>query len=161
LYKKDSDYALNKRSRNIIYRLADGSCVEITPEICPDFDRWKALSDKDYHEQELQSQRSTRRNVSINEIPDCAFVTDTLGMDEQVADARNIENAVRVLACLTQTQRRHLMYTREDMTTRQIAQAEGVAQRSVMDSIQASERKIKIFLKTAENALSKRPENDD
>lgn len=150
MYKKDSDYALNKRSRNIIYRLADGSCVEITPEVCPDFDRWKALSDKDYHEQELQSQRSTRRNVSINEIPDCAFVTDTLGMDEQVADARNIENAVRVLACLTQTQRRrYLMYIRDGLTTRQIAQAEGVVQRSVMDSIQASERKIKKFLKNS------------
>jgi len=37
--KKDSDYALNKHSPNIVYRSVDGSRLEVTPEDCPGFGR--------------------------------------------------------------------------------------------------------------------------
>ena len=32
MFNKDSDYALNKHSQNIVYRQADGSCLAVRPE---------------------------------------------------------------------------------------------------------------------------------
>ena len=150
MFDSKSDYALNKRSRNIIYRLADGSCLEIRPEDCPDFERWKALSDEDYHIQELCDRRTARDDLPLDEsICGCS--------DDPFEDRPmwTIENAMDILEqCLTETQRRrYLLYARDGKSTRQIAQAEGVSQRTIMDSLQESERKIKKFRKSA---LSKR-----
>ena len=144
MFDHKSDYALNKRSSNIVYRVADGSCVEIRPEDCPDFEQWKLLSDADYHQQELDGQRTTRRNIRLDESI-CSCVDDLF----EISDEHTLEEAMDILEqCLTKTQRRrYLQYTYGDKTTRQIAQAEGVSQRSVMDSLQESERKLKIFLK--------------
>jgi len=67
-------------------------------------------------------------------------------------------NPVDILAqCLTETQRRRFLLHARGISTRQIAQAEGVSQRTIMDSLQESDRKIKIFL---QNALSKGQKND-
>ena len=148
MFKKDSDYALNKHSQNIVYRLADGSCLEIKPEDCPDFDRWKAFSDEDFHEQELRDRRVTRNDLPLDE--------DICGcVDEPFSDKpsclRTMANAMDILEqCLTETQRRrYLLYTCDGKSTRQIAQAEGVGQNAIMVSLHESERKLKKFLKKA------------
>jgi hypothetical protein len=160
MFDQKSDYAINKRSPYIVYRLADGSCLEVRPEDCPDFDRWKAISDQDYHTQELQDRRVTRDNLPlIEEI--CGASDGTL--DEPPSDPRTSENAMAVLeGCLTEIQRRrYLMHFRDGKSTRQIARVERVSQRTIMDCLQESKRKIKLFSEKAEKALSNRPKNGD
>lgn len=70
---KDSDYALNKYSRGIVYQFADGT-REVTLEdflkenphkTAEDFEIIKALSDEIYYQQDRQEHRTNRRNVSL------------------------------------------------------------------------------------------------
>ena len=144
MFKKDSDYALNKHSQNIIYRLADGSCLEIRPEDCPDFDRWKAFSDEDFHQQELRDRRITRNNLPLDE-DICSCV------DEPFSDKppclRTMANAMDILEqCLTETQRRrYLLHIQDGLTMRQIASQEQVDPMAIQRSIAAAEKKIKNF----------------
>jgi hypothetical protein len=146
MYKPDSDYARNVHSQNIVYLLADGSTIELAPEDCPDFDRWKALSDEDYHQRKLHDQRTTRMDVPLYE--------DAVGLldepFEDVLEPHTVDEALAVLEkCLTETQRRrYLLHTRDGKSTRHIAQSEGVSQHAIMDSLQESERRIKKFLKS-------------
>ena len=159
MFDNKSDYALNKRSPNIVCPAADGSRMEITPEDCPDFELWKTLSDEDYHARELHSLRTTRRNISMHDLPDRdSAVEDALASDESSAGQCTFENIMHALDTLTETQRRrYLMYIRDGKSTRQIAQAEGVTQTAVMDSLHESERKLNIFSK---NTCSKDRKND-
>jgi predicted DNA-binding protein YlxM (UPF0122 family) len=144
MYKKDSDYALNKRSPNIVCPQADGSRLEITPEDCPGFERWKEFSDENYHAQELHSLRTTRRNISMYDLPDRdSAVEDVLAFDEPQPAQRTMANAMNILECLTETQRRrYLLYTRDGLTMRQIASLEQVDPMAVQHSIEAAKKKI-------------------
>ena len=157
MFDPKSDYALNKRSQNIVCRQADGTYVEITPEDCPDFERWKAFSDGDYHARELDGRRIVRDCLPLNE-DICGCVDDYF--DEAPPDSRTMENAMDILEqCLTETQRRrYLLHNRDGLTTRQIAQAEGVSQHAIMTSLHESEKKLKKFRKST---FSERPENGD
>ena len=97
MFKKDSDYALNKHSPNIVYRLADGSCLEVRPEDCPDFERWKALSDEDFHALDLHDWRETHGRRSMNDLVDADTeppVEDAADLDEPPRDIRTLENAM-------------------------------------------------------------------
>ena len=156
MFNKDSDYALNRRSPNIVYRFADGSRLEIRLDDCPDFSFWKTLSDEDYRKEELLNLRITRRNISMYDLQDRDSEVEVVPpFDELLSD---IETAMIILEHLTETQRRrYLLYAYDGKSTRQIAQAEGVSQRTIMDSLQESERRIKKFLK---NTLSERQKND-
>ena len=147
MFDYKSDYALNKRSLNIVYRLADGSCVEIGPEDCPDFEQWKLLSDADYHQQELHGQRTTRRNIPLDE--SIAGCVDDLFEN---SDEHTLEEAMDILEqCLTETQRRrYLLHTHDGLTMRQIAALEQVNPMVVQRSIAAARRKIKIFLQKSQ-----------
>ena len=146
MFDSKSDYALNKRSRNIIYRLADGSCLEIRPEDCPDFERWKALSDEDYHAQELCDRRTARDNLPLDESI-CGCSDDPF--EDKPPNLCTVENALDILEqCLTETQRRrYLLHNRDGLTMRQIASQEQVDPMVVQRSIQAAKKKIKTFLR--------------
>jgi len=159
MFKKDSNHALNKRSPNIVYHSVDGSRPEVKPEDCPGFERWKEFSDEGYHAEELHDLRTTRRNISMYDLPDRdSAVEDALDSDEPPSGHRTIENAMHALDCLTETQRqRYLMYTYDGKATRQIARIEGVSQHAIMISLHESDRKIKIFLK---NTFSEGRKND-
>ena len=159
MFKKDSDYALNKHSPNIVYHSVDGSRLEVRPENCPGFDRWKEFSDDGYHAEELHALRTTRRNISMYDLPDRdSAVEDVLDSNKPSPGYRTLENAMAALDSLTDIQRRrYLLYAYEGKTTRQIAQAEGVSQRTIMDGLHESDRKLKKFL---QNTLSKRQKND-
>ena len=65
MFDQKSDHALNKRSPNIVYRQADGSYLEVRPEDCPGFERWKAFSDEDFHALDLHDWRETRGRLSL------------------------------------------------------------------------------------------------
>jgi DNA-directed RNA polymerase specialized sigma24 family protein len=114
------------------------------------------ISDEDYHQRKLHDQRTTRMDVPLYEgavgLLDEPF--------EDVLKSHTVDEALAVLEqCLTETQRRrYLLHTRDGQSTRQIAQAEGVSQHAIMDSLQESERRIKKFLKSA---FSNGPKNED
>jgi hypothetical protein len=156
MYQKDSDYALNKRSENIVFSSADGPTIEITPADCPDFDRWKAFSDEDYHAQELHDQRTTRKDVPLDE--------DAIGSaDEPFEDSfspHTTNEAMAILEqCLTETQRRrYLLHVCDGLTIRRIASQELVDAMAIQHSIAAAEKKIKFFLQNPEKRVYKTPQ---
>ena len=156
MFDSKSDYALNKRSRSIIYRSADGSCLEIKPEDCLDFERWKAFSDGDYHARELHDRRVSRDCLPLSEEL-CGSIDIVL--EDRPPDPRSIENAMAILEqCLTETQRRrYLLHVRDELTTRQIAHAEGVSQHAII-SLQESKKKLKRICKCT---FSNRSKNGD
>ena len=158
----DGDFAVNKKAKGIVYRFADQT-VEITlkdylrenpGKTQADFIRLKALSDSDYYEQDRLDYRQTWKNIPLEEIAEAASPTDLSPEykaieqpERELKLKQKYELAKLVLDKLTEVQRRrYLLYVVRGLTTRQIAEKEGVAQRSVMDSIEWAEKKIKKFL---------------
>lgn len=62
-------------------------------------------------------------------------------------DFRTVENTMKVLdSCLTKIQKKLYILSRaKGLSTREIAEKEGVAQRTVQDFLELAERKIKIL----------------
>lgn len=158
---KDSDYALNKFSRSIVYKFADG-IVEVTLEdylqMNPDkneqdFLKLKALSDDIYHQQVVDENRTSRLNVSINGLEEIEMLA-TVPLDMELirkSDKKNVLKAARQLldsGDLTETQRRRfLFHFFQGLSTRQIAEKEGVHQRAVWDSLHWASKKLKKLFK--------------
>ena len=142
---KESDYALNKYSQGIIYKFADG-IVEVTLEDYlrdnPNgteayFAKLKAWSDGIYHEQAVQEQRTCRRNVSIDQVPEMELaVVPEFGqnlMGEPDKGKKALTAAGRLLhsGMLTEVQqRRFVLHYFKRLSTRQIAMLEGVRQQT-------------------------------
>ena len=74
-----------------------------------------------------------------------------------VEDYRTMENAMLIIkSCLTEKQqKRYVQCKFKGETTRSIAMKEGVSQRTIQDSIELSEKKIKKFLEKSKKDLSK------
>jgi hypothetical protein len=160
----DSDYALNKHSEGIVYRFAD-SIVEITmadflsenPHLtAEDFLRLKQFSDADYLAEANREKHQTRRQVDMGEHMDnliCSqFSPEELLIDaperEQKQNMR-VAEALHILDCLTDTQRkRYLLHHVNGLTTREIADSEGVTHQMIVKSILGAEKKIKKILVT-------------
>ena len=168
---QDSDYALNKYSEGIVYRFADG-IVEYTladylaenpGKTEADFRELKAFSDANYLASDRSDCRQTRNNVSIHSMEDSdAFGGETPEEEvierpeREAEESKRLALAREALDRLTEVQRRrYLLYTAHGLTTRQIAEKEGASQRTIMDSIQWAEKKIKKFLEKQKNNLSK------
>jgi len=157
----DSDYAINKYSEGIVYKFADG-IVEVTladylrdnpGKTEEDFARLKALSDEIYHQQDRQAQRTCRLDVSIHGLEKTYFIAppaiDTELIQKYEAD-RAAEAAYHLLHSgkLTEIQkRRFIRHFFQGLSTRQIANLEGVHQRAVWDSLMWAEKKLKKFYK--------------
>jgi DNA-directed RNA polymerase specialized sigma24 family protein len=162
----NSDYALNKHSEAIVYRCAD-RIVEVTltdflsenPTLtADDFRKLKEESDNDYYERDRLDYQETWKNVPFEglsetelcSVPSSEDVIIDAG-DEAVRQQRIDEQlavAGQVLNKLTDIQRRrYLLHVVKGLSTRQIAEKEGVKQRSVMDSLEYVSIKIKKLLK--------------
>ena len=167
----DSDYAANKNAAGIVYRFANET-VEITLEAYlaenpgkteADFAEWKALSDRDYFEQDRSDCRQTWKNVSLHglgELADCAAPSPedaVISKLEQAAmQKRRYALARQALDKLTEVQRRrYLQYHAQGMTEEQIATREGASQQAISKSLILSEKKIKKFLAEAEKQVVK------
>jgi len=162
---KDSDYAVNKNAKGIVYRFADQT-VEVTLEDYlrenpgkteADFTELKALSDSDYFERDRRANAQTKKNTPFDELNEtalcCAPSPEDLliGEIDALEDAERHERlagkARRALDTLTEIQRRrYLMYHVDGMTLRQIAGMEGVVHSKIQKSVEAAEKKIKVFL---------------
>lgn len=153
----DSDYAANKYSPNIVYRFAD-STVEVTLEdymksnpdkTQQDFAELKALSDKIYHNQVVDENRTSRLDVTLTGLEETTQFF-TVSLDTELInkfDTQNVVKAAKILlssGVLTVVQaRRFILHFYQGLSYRQIANYEGVHFTSVQESIEASKGKLK------------------
>jgi RNA polymerase sigma factor (sigma-70 family) len=159
---QDSDYALNKHSEGIVYRFAD-EIIEVTladflaenpGKTEADFRKLKAFSDGDYREQDRSGYRQTWKNApldGIDETEQCAAPSpEEILIDEpEKAELRQrqVEIAKSALDKLTEVQRRrYLLHVVKGLSTWQIAELEGANQKTVYESLQSAEKKIKKVL---------------
>ena len=124
-----------------------------------EFDRMKAISDEDYRERNTGDVREHRNTVSMTNLGETKMCSTAQSAedeyiadfepDEEETDFRTIENAMAIMnACLTETQkRRFYLYYYRNMSCRKIAMMEGVDWTSIREAIDASNQKIKKYLK--------------
>jgi hypothetical protein len=166
---KDSDYALNKFSANIVYRFAD-RIHEVTladfladnpNNTETDFLALKSLSDEMYLKQANDEYSQTYKNAPMetlhSDINTAVPSPEDLLMDKLDATALSAERraklafAYRIIDKLSQKQRRRfLLYHLKDLTLRQIAALEGVGHTKVHKSILGVEKKIKKYFSETE-----------
>lgn len=155
---KESDYALNKYSKGIVYKFADG-IVEVTlgdylrdnpDKTEADFVALKAWSDGVYHEQAVQEQRTCRRNVSIDQVPEAQFAIipdfgqNLMGEADEGKIALNAADKLLHSGMLTGIQqKRFVLYYLKGLSTTQIAVLEGVRQQTVWESLMWAGKKLR------------------
>ena len=160
---RQSDYAKNKYSGNIVYAGSDET-IEITLEQFleenpgmteEDFAYWKNWSDEDYYSIDRKDSIEAKHTVSIHSIEETELVSIP-STEEVVMEKLNRENerfytmkdAEAVLSKLTDIQRRrYLLYEVYGLSTPQIALIEGVSQYTVWESIDAAKKRIKKVLR--------------
>lgn len=154
-----SDYALNKYSKSIVYRFADG-IVEVTlkdyltenpDKTEKDFQALKELSDVIYLEQLHDEYNQTWKNTPIYELEDM-FDPDSVIPEEQYLDSLEKLEALKAFDAflsdktLTEIQKRRFhMHFFENMSFRQIAKLEGKAIRAIQQSVYAAADKLKKY----------------
>ena len=159
---RDSDYAANKYAKGIVYRFAD-QIIEITLEDYlrekpgkseADFTELKALSDEIFFEQDRSEGRQRKKMVSFHALEETALLAVPSPEETMIATEEQAENqkfkreiAAKTISVLTDVQRRrYLLHTVNGMTTRTIAEKEGVSHVAVVYSLEQAEKKIKKVL---------------
>ena len=160
---QDSDYAVNKFSKGIVYRFSNET-IEITLEAYlrdnpgkteGDFAALKALSDEIYYEQDRADRAQTRKDISIHgleETQSCA----TRPLDEvwleQLIEIQNRKYARQALRRLLQSgvltdiqRRRFFLHVFKGQSTRQIARLDGTSHQAVAKSLNLAIAKLKKF----------------
>lgn len=160
---RDSDYAANKHASGIVYRFAD-EVVEVTLEdylrenpdkSSSDFAKLKATSDAMYLNSDRAEYRQTWKNVPTKGFEDdkafCVMSAETEVIDipQHEVDEKHKRRLMKsALAKLTEAQRRRYIQNKVDgLSARKIATMEGVNHKSILESLQAAEKKINKFLK--------------
>ena len=159
----DSDYALNKVNKKaVVYHFADGIVeviladylVENPGKTEADFRALKELSDADYFERDREDYRQTYKNVSLHGLDEtevCSVPSPEDELIEQPEQAvrkeRRRDLGLRAFDTLTEVQRRRYIQHKVDgLSTWEIAKLEGSNQKTVYESLQAAEKKIKKIL---------------
>jgi len=160
----NSDYALNKYSKGIVYRSVDG-IIEITLEeylqdnpckTMTDFYELKEISDSIYLTQVKNENAQTRKDTPLDYVdeallclelsPEEIFIAELDAIDADNRYQAQLTIANQALDKLTAIQcKRYLLHIVDELTTREIAALEGVAQQVVNKSILAAKKKIKNF----------------
>jgi DNA-directed RNA polymerase specialized sigma24 family protein len=155
---KESDYAKNRYSPNIVYQFFDGN-VEITVTQYlhenptrdeQDFWDLKALSDKEFHREAKQENTAAKNNVRFDTIYK-SIESDFFcyPSPEEILAAREERNRERkfieeLLSPLTELQRKRLILNIVDgLSHHAIARLEGVSQTAVSLSIAKAKRLIR------------------
>lgn len=166
-YATNTDWTRNKNSTSIIYQSADGSIIEITLDkflaespnnTAEMFMQLKKASDKLFQDEDNAGSRRAKMELPLFDWSD-KYVSETL--EEQFFNTHDDKNkrayqerrkqmltlVPEVLNRLTETQRRRfLLHKVKKLTTRKIAEIDGVTQQSVFESICGAEKKIEKFL---------------
>ena len=172
-------YKLNKKNPDLVYIFADemitykkeeidgkltiveyskkdgqkGSVRRVVPSYemsVEDFDIWKEKLVKDSLEQRRHDDRTTRNNVSIENLLETDLVaTESIAdqlireEDERQAYEKEMREAQRLLSQLKPIQRkRYIKHTAYGKSPTQIAKEEGVAQSTVFESIERAKANI-------------------
>lgn len=158
----ESDYALNKNSKDILYRSIDGTITRITLAIFlaesptsteEDFLLLKNYSDNMYRI-EANKDRNEERTIEkiIQTSPKDSVAESVLENMITKEMSEEVQQAFKILllsGALTDKQKKrfiaHFIY---NLSYRQIAENEGVHFTSVQESILACSKKLKKILKT-------------
>ena len=160
-------YAINKHSKGIVYRGADGD-FEISLEQFlrenptlteDDFNYWKSISDELYRQEDRDSNKIAHKNVSINEIEETQLVSVESAETEfvrsiseedifkkEIMSAQFILNIARNKLSDIQL-RRFLSHYVDGKKEEEIAKDEGVCQSTISRSISGAENKIKKIIR--------------
>lgn len=160
---QDSDYAVNKFSKGIVYRFSNET-IEITLEAYlrdnpgktkADFAALKALSDEIYYEQDRADSAQTRKDISIHgleETQGCATRPLDEEWLEQLIEIQNRKYARQALRRLLQSgvltdvqRRRFFLHVFKGLSTRQIAHLDGTSHQAVAKSLNLAIAKLKKF----------------
>ena len=148
---KNSIYTLNKKDpKAIIYTDADRNIIRLTRadfDTEADFQKWKAWSDENYHDEEKSDHVEDNHTSPLAEKAGAADGPEVIieqRIEKQTQDQYAAETVIRIKGQLTEKQFRRLwMYCVGGLTQQQIAEAEEVGQRRVSTSITAAIKKIK------------------
>ena len=155
MFDKKSLDALNKLNPDaIVCSDVSGDYVHITRTDFTteeEFLFWKTWSDNEYHEAERTGRSYYDNNVPLNEDLNVAgesLENDMISAIDQASyDRKRAEQLEKVKDILTETQFRRLWkYHVKGMTEQEIADAEGVGQQRISNSIIGAHKKIKKFL---------------
>ncbi len=128
-----------------------------------DFDSMKQLLTEETRQEFNADWNVTKLNVDIDKLENTDLLSvqsvedDYIERQNVTDDFRTVENTMKVLdSCLTKIQKKRYILSRaKGLSTREIAEKEGVSQRTVQDSLELAERKMKIFRENPEKYLSK------
>lgn len=137
--------------------------IEDTEMKLSDFDMMKQLLTEETRREFNADWNATKLNVDIDKLENTDLLSvqsvedDYIERQNVADDFRTLDNAIKVLdSCLTKIQKKRYILSRaKGLSTREIAEKEGVSQRTVQDSLELAERKIKIFQENPEKYLSK------
>lgn len=165
----NSDYAINKNKKGIVYRNNDGSILEITFEKISqrnpnftqeDFDKLKAFSDQIYLEEQRADVRYRKYVTgSVDSIEDSKWLRAESFEDEiiEYMNGNRKDEIMRYINTnLTEVQRRRFLTFVNGLSTKEIAEIEECRQNAVWESIELARKKLKKFLKhTGRNGSKK------
>lgn len=158
MFDPKSDYALNKMAPDaIVYMDAAGEVTRLTQadfSSLEEFQRWKAWSDEDYHDTEKATHVFYNHTRSLHGLSEKAIAVpspeDTIMEDQEQQERRKLRRMLMegLDNCLTPVQRRRLwLHCVDELTVRQIAEAENVRHPSVVECLTAAKEKLQDFLK--------------
>lgn len=157
-----SNYGLNKNRKGIVYRYADGSTFEITLEKISatdptftqeDFDNLKKFSDENYHDEDVLEHYHKNYVKGTYDNTDDSVWLETESVEDEIFNKLNEKEFFDkvydvIYNKLTETQKRRMMlFAFKGLSTREIAVMEGASQKSVWESINTAQNKIKKVLK--------------
>ena len=154
MYDTKSNYAINKKDPNaIVYTDACKHVIRLTREDFdtePDFLRWKAWSDKNYHDEEKQEHKEANHTLLMEEVSNT--VKTTVGpeiiiehrIEKQDQERDYEEILIRIKGQLTDKQFRRLwMYCVEGLTQQEIAEKEKTSQSRISECISLALKKVR------------------
>ena len=158
MFDTKSDYSLNKNDPSAnVCRSADGVHIRLTREDFAseeEFQKWKHWSDQDYYATEKTGHIFSNHTLSLDGLSEKPIaVQSPEDMLIDVIDQQERQKLRCLLmegidSCLSQSQRRRLwLYCVDGLTVRQIAEVEGVQHPSIIESLAAAKRNLRVFLK--------------
>ena len=150
---KNSIYTLNKKDPEaIIYTDADRHIIRLTHadfDTEADFQKWKAWSDQNYHEEEKRDHVEDNHTTPLDERAGAADGPEVIieqRIEKQTKDRYAAETVIRIRGKLTEKQfsRLWLRYV-DGLDVEDIAQREGTVHSSISESIAAAKKKISTF----------------
>ena len=146
MYRKKSDYALNKIDPDaIVYRDANGEIVRLTREdfqSAEEFLRWKKWSDENYHADEKKETIGNQHTVPLSAVSETKVASQSEEARSEEYDAELArKEAMKTLLSeiqdlLSEKQFRRLwMWRVDELSEEEIAAREGITQQGVSKCI--------------------------